>query len=197
MKATCSTFKTRIRREAMALYAPGLSCRAVAAALRLRHSPSPSQESVHQWARADGILRNKTRADELMNARRNGRDYDAIRARAPRLHSLMKWSVRAIALHFGVSRNVIKRIVARQDTPAQATWKRAWIAHHPDVEKRRADYARAAELRADGKTLAEIARTLGRPYSTVSAWFARDRRHSPVRGSRTSAERQGNAAVPV
>ena len=170
-------WKTAIRSEAMRLYASGLSCRSVIRELKKSRDVVPSQESVHQWAKAAGILRTKSRADELMNARRIGRDFDAVRREGRRLRTQLNWSVRAIAQHLGVSRNVIKRVVLN-DSPSKATHRRAWMAHHPDVEKRRADYERAASMRADGKRFSEIARAIGRPYPTIYSWFRAGARQS-------------------
>ncbi|MCU1349505.1 MAG: hypothetical protein JWO56_2535 [Acidobacteria bacterium] len=80
-------YSTILVNEALELYSAGLSCRATAAALKRRHPdiPTPSHESVGQWTRRAGILRSKTRAHELQNARRTGIDYNRVRREAPLL----------------------------------------------------------------------------------------------------------------
>jgi hypothetical protein len=78
-------YDARLRALALELYAGGRSCRGAAAELKRLHPniATPSQETVHQWAFAAGILRDKTRSDEIAQAARFGIDYDAIRAGAP------------------------------------------------------------------------------------------------------------------
>lgn len=149
-----------------------MSCRAVARKLRELHPDivTPSQETVHTWCRRAGILRNKTQADEIAQHNRNGIDYDRIREEAPVLASERNWSVHAIARHFGVSRNVINRVVAR-DTRSDATRRRHNLADHPDTNKRREDQVYAATRRAEGAAIRDIAAELGRPEPTVRRWL--------------------------
>jgi transposase-like protein len=173
-RSAVPTFKTRIRNEALRLYLSGLSCRAVARELAKTHRPAPSQESVHQWMKAAGVLRSKRRSDELMNARVHGRDYDQIRRDARRLAADKLWSVRRIAETLQVSRGVVKRAIARSPlrpdhilNPADATLRRMWQAYLPDVEERRRVRDEVITRRERGETLKSIAVATGKSEATV------------------------------
>lgn len=170
-----TTFRTRMRKEALRLYASGLSCRAVALELKKAHDAAPSQESIHQWAKAAGILRTKSRADELQNARRHGRNYDELRKQARHLAEENLWSVRRISEHLGVTRKVVQRAIAREHRldPSEATERRQWQAYLPDVEARRARRDDVIARREKGQTYPEIVAATGLSAATVFTYCKR------------------------
>ena len=174
-------FTARVRAEALRLYKTGLSCRRVAAALKATHDPAPSQETVFQWCRAEGILRDRTRANELMNSRLNGRDYDAVRGEVAVLAE-EQLSIHEIARRLGVSRNFVKRHFPEdfeyesadggvaKNTPTRlraAMERRYWQAYLPDVEERRRIRDEVIARRERGETLPAIAAAVGKSPATV------------------------------
>jgi transposase len=174
MKNTGHFFTTRVTREALRFYAQGLSCRKVAAILSITFDPAPSQETIYQWARVAGIIRTKTRANELREARRQGKNFDAIREEARHLAVDRLWSVRRISEQLHVSRGVVTRALAgsyesREHllTPREATIRRKWQAYLPDVEQRRARRDEVIDRRERGETYTSIAAALGVSRSTV------------------------------
>lgn len=168
------SFSPDIKVEALALYAAGASCRAAAAVLRARGN-GPSQESIHQWAAEAGILRTKSRADELMNSRlqeRSIEEADMMRLRAREFALNRKWSSRYIAEVLGVSRNFVKHALGESvDSPSNATRKRHWEADHPDVDERRQALYTAIDMKDAGESIPAIACAVSRSESIVWLWL--------------------------
>lgn len=162
-KAATPQYKTALRRRAVDLYRKGLSCRAIEKAFRSEFSPAPSRAIINDWVKSAGVVRTRSRADELMNARLNGRDYDQMRKRVLYLATEKLWSIRRIANELGVSRNFVARAVPRSYhcDPAEATERRAWQAFHPDVERRRAKRDLVVTLRERGLTYPQITEKTG------------------------------------
>lgn len=167
------TFKTRIRREALKLYASGLSSRAVVRELEKSYSPAPSQESICQWAKAAGILRSKTRANELRAKRVHQKDYDRIRQIARQLSDERQLSPMHIARVLGVQKSVIRRAIARDQRldPSEATLRRKWQADLPDVNERLHKRETVITMRERGATYPQIIAATGLSQSTVSIYL--------------------------
>jgi len=174
---TCPTYTVRLVSEAERLYVDEqLSCRGVVARLKELHpgDPAPSQEWVNVHLRRRGVLRDKSRADEIMNARRNGKDYDGLAVRAHELAS-QKLSVRAIARRLDVSRNFVRlRAPEAAVGASEATKRQAWETDNPAASARRARRARVAELRmrwlaGEHWDLKAIVADVGASLATVSS----------------------------
>ncbi len=163
-------YPAEVVEEALRLYIDErLSCRGVEARLREKHSPAPSQESIHQWVKAHGLLRTKSQADVIQNSRRNGRDYEGeVGPRAQEL-ATRKLSVRRIARELGVSRQAVKRHLSEEDRPgpAMATIRQAWEADTPEARARRARRDQVVVMRHDGATYPEIEEESGLSTATV------------------------------
>lgn len=194
-------------REAVKLYTGGLSCRGAAAAMKERHAHTPSQETIHQWAKAAGVLRTKSRADEIQNARRAGRTIsaaDGLRSQARKLRREHKWSVKYIAGVLGVSRNFVERAIfkkrslrqrTRRRMPAsrasRATRLRAWQADHPDVIDRIRAMHVAVTMKDAGATLPEIVFRTKRSKKTIWTWLRETGRTGSVQHPLCVAARNG------
>ncbi len=187
-RVSARTHKLATQREALQLYASGLSCRAVAREIKRRHGNGPSHAAVCEWAFAAGLLRDKSRADELQNARRNERHYDSLRAEARRLAEEHLWSVRRIAAHLHVSRNFVKRAIDDEykDDPSSATLKRRWSAMLPDVDRRRAVRDEVIARRERGERLKDIVAATGKSLATVCKYLRE--------AGLTNSKREGRAA---
>jgi DNA-binding CsgD family transcriptional regulator/transposase-like protein len=162
-------YTMRVVREAVDLYRAGYSARGVARILGERMSPAPSHESVSGWARAAGVDRSKSRAQEVRAARLAARDYDALRRRARFLATEKLWSVRQIACTLKVSRNFVLRSVPKSYRCglSLSIERRMWQAHLPDVERRRQIRDEVILRRKQGETYPEIAAATGLSHSTV------------------------------
>jgi hypothetical protein len=129
-------YTARQRSEALELYASGLSCGLVAAEMvRRQGSRAPGRQSVYTWVIEAGLLRSRARAMELRMARELRKNMDALRVEAKRLAEEKLWSVRRIALHLGVGRNTVNRVIEAEDhcDPSEAMLRRKWEAELPDV----------------------------------------------------------------
>lgn len=167
-------FKTGIRKEAQRLYETGLSCRAVAEELAKVHSPAPSQESIHQWMRNAGVLRTKSRAMELREAKKHGKDYDRIRQQARRLVIEEALCEKSAAKILGVGRKVVERALPEDERvtdPSEAMLRRKWQSNLPDVEQRRAIRDEVIARRERGETLDQIVAATGKSKATVSKYI--------------------------
>lgn len=188
---TSNRYTTRHVRAALDLYSEGLSCREVCERMAESFAPPiPSQEWVHAQVTAAGIRRTKSRANELREARRRRRNYDAIRPLAYQLARESNFSPRQIAEALNVSRQYGKRVCAavarerdelvRSVTDGYAATenpvtlgmlRRKWLADLPDVKKRREMVARCAELRLEGKSYKEIRQATGVPLGTIAHYL--------------------------
>jgi transposase len=168
-------YRAPVQREALRLYASGLSTKGVAAALAEKYNPSPSRQTVWDWVRSAGIVRSKGRAQEIRACTENRRDYAALRRQVRELAEEKLWSVRAIARHLGVSRNFVKCWIPREYRCELSTSieRRAWQAYHPDVERRRTLFDQVVALRERGRKLEDIVVETGLSRSTVWVWCKR------------------------
>jgi AraC-like DNA-binding protein len=182
-----TTYRTGIRTEALGLYQSGLSCRRVVAELKRRHGSSPSQNTIFEWCRDERVLRDKSRADELMNARRNGRNYDQVRLEARRLAEDHLWSIRRIARHLGVAKSAVKRAIDPDHhlDLSEAVMRRVWQAYLPDVDDRLRRRDEVIALRHRGATYPEISKATGLSPSTVFSYC----RCAGLTGTRTKQHR--------
>lgn len=171
--ASQNRFTTRHARRSLELYRQGLSCRRVAELLRREFDPAPSQQWIFERVQEAGLLRSKSRAMELREARRHGKDYDTLRAVARRLAEEKLWSVRRIAIELGVGKSVVKRCLDANFVlnPSEATLRRKWQAYHPDVELRRELRDHVARLRESGRKLREIVAATGLSLATVTKYL--------------------------
>jgi hypothetical protein len=169
-------YPARLRSEARRLYLSGMSCRRVTRELRVLHDgEGPSQETIHQWMRMAGILRSKSRADEIHNAQRSGRDIQAaddLRTTARRLVRGKNFSVTRVAAMLGVCRKFVIR-ACKGEVPTRAGAQRLlkWWADLPEVEARRRRRALVIEMRLGRATYPEITKATGLSTATISVYL--------------------------
>jgi len=203
-------FTTRHVRAALDLYSSGLSCRSVAGKLAEMFDPAPSHAWVADLVAREGISRSKSRAMQLREMRRRGKNYDAIRPLAYALAREKQWSPRQIADELGVSRrfaqDVCRSVRSQRDEDlgdyaslhshrpgqrgrvARGVLRRAWLADTPDAAARRERLRRVLELRLEGKTYREIGALVGIPSGSIAHLLHRggltlDGRHGSTIGA--------------
>lgn len=168
MNGSVPVFRSLLIREALELYARGWSCRTVAADLARRYDPAPSQQWVYERVRDAGVVRSKSRAMELREARRHGKNYDRLRREARRLAVEGHLSIREISRRLGVSRNMVQRTVPELKTSRrEATIRRCWFADLPDVKRRQERRELVVRLRREGKKYREISAATGLCWATI------------------------------
>jgi hypothetical protein len=167
------TYTARLAREAVSLYASGMSAQDVSDELRNRHGNAPNAEWVRWHVRKAGTQRSRSRASEIANKKRFGRDYDAIRKEARKLAEEKLWSVRRIALHLGVSTKMVSLAIPHEHRLGlrDALIRANWQAYVPKVERRRALQDRVIALRMGGATYPEIEAQTGVRTHTVWYWL--------------------------
>lgn len=182
--------------QAKALYLTGLPCREVAAELarRLAPAPAPTGQWVFQHMQRLGLLRTHSRAKEIEQARRHGRDYDAIRAEAVELVRERRWSARRAARHLGVTTGVVMRALPqelRQAAGPEAQRRRWWEAESPEVEARLDRRAEVVYRRRDlGQSYAEIHEATGISTHTIHRYLRSAGLVKPLRKRRRSGTKK-------
>jgi len=196
-------YTTRHIAAALALYETGLSSRGVARELAKQFDPAPSNVWVDDLVRREGIARSRSRAMELREQTRRGRNYDAIRPLAFALARERQLSPRQIADELGVSRTFARRVclsVARErdrvvevcqvaPVPGRGVrgvlgmLRRSGFAETEETRRRRARLAEVADLYLNGATYREIQERTGVPMGTIT-FYVRTAGINPNRSPR-------------
>jgi transposase len=190
-------FTVRIAREAVKLYSTGLSCREVCEVLARSYNHVPTIQWVTVQVRQAGAIRSHSRATEIAEAKRRGRDFDRIRSVARTMFEEQLLSVLEISRRLGVATRTIERAItpALRCNRSEARGRRHWQAYMPDVERRRALRDDVVARRQGGATYDEIKAATGVTTHTIGYWLKQAGLTKTVR--RRSRAKAAPEATPV